>query len=60
MSVFLITFIVMVLAVLAMAVGVMMGRRELKGSCGGLGNVDGAQCPCGGPQNCENSTQPTR
>ena len=53
MSIFIVTFIVMALVMLGMAVGVMMGRRELKGSCGGIGNVNGAECPCGGPQNCE-------
>lgn len=29
----------------AMAVGVMMGRRPIKGSCGGLGSE--AECSCG-------------
>lgn len=53
MAIFLITFLVMVLVVLGMSIGVMTGRRELKGSCGGLGNADGA-CPCGAPQKCEN------
>ena len=53
MSLFLITFAVMGLAVLGMAIGAMTGRRELKGSCGGLNNVDGGACPCGKTQPCE-------
>ncbi len=53
MSIFIITFIVMVLVVLGMSIGAMTGRRELKGSCGGLGNAKGS-CPCGAPQNCDN------
>ncbi len=52
MAMFFITFVVMVLVVLGMSIGAIAGRRELKGSCGGLGNADGA-CPCGAPQKCE-------
>lgn len=49
---FLITFVVMVLAVLGMAIGVLSGGRELKGSCGGLNSTDGS-CPCGRSEPCE-------
>lgn len=49
---FLITFAVMALAVLGMAIGVLTGRRELKGSCGGLNNPNG-ECPCGRSESCE-------
>lgn len=56
MSVFLITFAVMVLAVLGMSIGVITGRRELKGSCGGLNN--GGDCPCARQDACEKSEAP--
>ena len=36
MTIFLVTFLVMVIAILAMAVGVLLGRRPIGGSCGGL------------------------
>lgn len=48
MITFLVAFAVMTLAVTAMAVGVMVSGREIKGSCGGLNNVDGAECACRG------------
>jgi len=48
MGMFLIAFAVMSLAVAAMAVGVMVSGREIKGSCGGLNNIDGADCACRG------------
>ncbi|MDT0617866.1 (Na+)-NQR maturation NqrM [Salinisphaera sp. P385] len=44
MTTFLVVFTVMMLAVSAMAVGVMVSGREIKGSCGGL-NTKG-DCPC--------------
>lgn len=44
MTTFLVVFAVMMLAVSAMAVGVMVSGREIKGSCGGL-NTKG-DCPC--------------
>lgn len=47
MTTFLIAFAVMGLAVTAMAVGVMVSGREIKGSCGGLNTIDGADCACG-------------
>ena len=53
MNLFLASFIVMALAALGMAIGVITGRRELKGSCGGLNNVDGGECPCGRSQSCD-------
>jgi hypothetical protein len=41
----------MALLMTIMAVGVMMGRPELKGSCGGVG---GADCQCSSPgESCE-------
>jgi len=55
----LLVFVVMLLVVLAMAIGVIMGRRPIAGSCGGLATlgVDREHCPiCGGdPEKCENA-----
>ena len=51
MSIFLITFIIMALAVLGMAVGVLWGRSPIKGSCGGLNTINGIECACSQP--CE-------
>ncbi|MEE9354685.1 MAG: (Na+)-NQR maturation NqrM [Methylococcaceae bacterium] len=36
MTLFLITFLIMIIIVSTMAVGVMFGRPSIKGSCGGL------------------------
>lgn len=48
MTIFLATFIVMGIAILAMAVGVMLGRRPIGGSCGGFG----LECDAGCDQPC--------
>ncbi len=47
---FLAAFLVMGIAIAAMAIGVMMGRKPIAGSCGGLGRV-GLECDggCGKP-----------
>ena len=39
LSLFLISFVVIVLVVVGMAVGVMGGREPIKGSCGGLNRL---------------------
>lgn len=45
MSIFIATFIIISIAVFAMAAGVMMGRPSIKGSCGGLNQVGlGGSC----------------
>ncbi|WP_299874783.1 (Na+)-NQR maturation NqrM [uncultured Cocleimonas sp.] len=53
MQLFLFTFLVLMLAFLGMAAGVLMNNRELKGSCGGLSNIPGVKgdCSCANP--CE-------
>lgn len=53
MSTMFLTFVVLLLVVAAMSVGVMMGRKPIAGSCGGLANVGiDEECPiCGGDQN---------
>ena len=48
MNMFLITFIVFGIVILAMAVGVIFGRGSIKGSCGGLGS-----CECLDEKTCE-------
>lgn len=52
----LLVFVVMLLVVAGMAVGVMMGRKPIAGSCGGIANLGiEKQCSfCGGvPEKCE-------
>ncbi len=59
MAEFILTFMVMVAVIAAMAVGVIYGRAPISGSCGGLGNmgVDGACEICGGDTSkCEEQT----
>ncbi len=41
---FLMTFVVMLIVIAIMAVGVIFGRRAIKGSCGG--GMDKAACVC--------------
>lgn len=36
MDIFLIVFVVMMLLVIAMSVGVLLGRKPISGSCGGM------------------------
>jgi hypothetical protein len=48
---FLVTFIVMGIAILAMAVGVLVGRRPIGGSCGGLERI-GLVCDAGCDKPC--------
>lgn len=46
MAIFLISFVVITLAVLGMAVGVLCGRRVLQGRCGGLTSIEGLDTAC--------------
>ena len=46
MNIFFITFAFFLLFVAAMAVGVIFSNRKIKGSCGGLNNVDGLEGEC--------------
>lgn len=60
MGTFFISFIFIALVMAGMAIGVMMGRGPLKGSCGGMGalGIDTACDICGGnPQLCEEETR---
>lgn len=51
MTIFVVTFVVITIAILAMAVGVMAGRKPIGGSCGGLGAV-GLDCEGGCDKPC--------
>ncbi|MEH6589701.1 MAG: (Na+)-NQR maturation NqrM [Halioglobus sp.] len=60
MAMFLVSVLVMGLVIGGMAIGVMMGRGPLKGSCGGMGalGIDTACDICGGdPQRCDEETR---
>ncbi len=39
MTIFIASFVVILLAVIAMAAGVLLGRPSIKGSCGGLNQI---------------------
>lgn len=47
MSIFIATFIILGIAIIGMAIGVILGRPAIKGSCGGLNQV-GLGGSCGG------------
>jgi hypothetical protein len=51
MNTFLITLLVVGLVILAMAVGVLFGRKPISGSCGGLGSM-GQDCEFGCKRPC--------
>lgn len=53
MQLFFFTFFVLLLAFLGMAVGVIFGNKELKGSCGGLSNIPGMKSDCSCASPCE-------
>jgi hypothetical protein len=46
MNLFLVTFAVFILVMVAMAVGVILNNRAINGSCGGLNNIDGLKGAC--------------
>lgn len=51
MTIFITTFVIMGLAVLGMAIGVIAGRKPIAGSCGGLGKI-GLECEAGCDKPC--------
>jgi uncharacterized protein len=60
MALFFISTFVVALVIAGMAIGVIMGRPPIKGSCGGLGalGVDQACDLCGGdPRRCDEETR---
>ena len=60
MSMFLVSVLVIGLVMAGMAIGVIMGRQPIKGSCGGMGalGIDTACEICGGdPKRCDEETR---
>jgi hypothetical protein len=60
MTLFLISTAVIGLVIAGMAIGVIMGRQPIKGSCGGMGalGIDTSCEICGGdPQRCDEETR---
>ena len=60
MATFLVSILVFGLVIAGMAIGVIMGRSPIKGSCGGMGalGIDTACDLCGGdPQRCDEETR---
>lgn len=60
MTLFIMSFLVMAVIFAGMAIGVIMGREPIKGSCGGIGALGINQnCEiCGGdPQRCDEETR---
>lgn len=60
MALFLISALIIGLVIAAMAIGVIMGREPIKGSCGGMGalGIDTACDICGGdPKRCDEETR---
>ncbi|GAB5498147.1 MAG: hypothetical protein PsegKO_04580 [Pseudohongiellaceae bacterium] len=58
MATLLVTFIVLALIIAMMSVGVLMGRKPVQGSCGGLNKIEGmGDCEiCGGDRDrCDES-----
>ncbi len=55
MQYFILSLALMMVMVLAMAVGVIFSNKSLKGSCGGLGAVMGEDCElCDNKDKCKN------
>lgn len=47
MKIFILTFLVILLAILGMSIGALAGRRPIQGGCGGKGREIGAGIGCG-------------
>jgi hypothetical protein len=48
MTTFFIAFGIFALAVFGLSLGVILNRRPIQGSCGGLNRIDGVDSDCGG------------
>ncbi|MBY4677276.1 (Na+)-NQR maturation NqrM [Marinobacterium arenosum] len=63
MEVMILTFVVLMILIIGMSVGVLMGRKPIAGSCGGMAalQMDTACTICGGnPQKCEEEQERQR
>ncbi|MCI5105863.1 MAG: (Na+)-NQR maturation NqrM [Pseudomonadales bacterium] len=62
MTTLIVTFVVLAVIFALMSVGVLMGRKPVQGSCGGLNKVDGlGDCEiCGGDRNKCDETSSVR
>ncbi len=47
MGIFLLTFAVFIIMALALALGLLCGRKGIQGSCGGLNRIPGLEDACG-------------
>ena len=52
MEIFVITFIIMLVVVLIMAIGLLQ-NKSIKGSCGGLNTIEGLESACSCDSPCE-------
>ncbi len=60
MATMVLSFVVLGLVIIGMAIGVIMGRKPIAGSCGGLANVgiEGKCSICGDdPQKCDDEKE---
>lgn len=46
MNTIILSFVIFALVMLGMAIGVIVSNREIKGSCGGLNDIDGLKGAC--------------
>jgi len=54
MKMFAVSFIILISSIIAMAIGVILSNKQLKGSCGGLNRVMGEDCLfCGNKEECD-------
>lgn len=60
MTILILSFLILLIVIGVMSIGVLMGRKPIKGSCGGMSALGmGTACDiCGGDQNkCEDEQQ---
>jgi uncharacterized protein len=48
MATFILAFLLFAMTIAAMSIGVILGRRRIEGSCGGLNQLSGLESDCGG------------